>query len=668
MNSSEYSYNVERQKFDVLKDRYISNGEVTWDTFSDDQSTHQKKVVLLTNESFKDGTLRIKYPCLLKIMENVKFNPNRPTTWLDESDNITSDFSLAKKIDPDRDLDWFPTSSKSLNNQYFESDVKFAYGLGFFAAIAIECRDVIVDLNNYTLEQHPEHALQQRFFAVIELADQPFIPVQGPSNFGTILRSANGVFIYNGRIGLSSHHGIHGNGVNNLMIENVIFDNFEVAALSLNGSKNVYCKQVNVVKNRQDIPVLGTYSASRFAKLFIDAADTQKNSSTGSVTAYNALNEALDEAFNAIILNNGTVNTLFGNPSGLLDGTGYGILFNSKGVAVNHFFENRSLPNANDTQNIIMINCNINEIKNKVNEILALSDSGQTKAQVGLAGEIFQFFNGVANEVNGKYYYEGNALSELQIEIAKIRTAIIEGAPFVGKPFFGTLNIDKGIQLWRDNSSYYFKKFDNDKIKLFDGNNDEVLINSQQVIYKVYLNGDTMFHVNKGILGLRVDAANNMNIIDCSITNIVAEGENGCSEFGNYLKSHPAQGNKLFGYHGDKAYGARFSAVNDLTIKNLQITNIESVNSTASGLVINNDSQNVLADNVFIRGITSSKDKTFDKNQSNYPNEVPISRGLDIGDDCTNISLRALNVKNIVNQKGSIYRKDYDIKSIVNHS
>ena len=69
----------------------------------------------------------------------------------------------------------------------------------------------LVDLNGYTLEQCPGHALMQRFFALIELAAQPFIKNVGPHVFvgpNDTFAPCNNVVIQGpGVLGLSSHHG-----------------------------------------------------------------------------------------------------------------------------------------------------------------------------------------------------------------------------------------------------------------------------------------------------------------------------------------------------------------------------------------------------------------------------------------------------------------------------
>ena len=58
------------------------------------------------------------------------------------------------------------------------------YTLGFFAAITIECNNVVIDLNGKSIRQSNEFYLKQRFFSIIELASSPFIPKQGPAHFG----------------------------------------------------------------------------------------------------------------------------------------------------------------------------------------------------------------------------------------------------------------------------------------------------------------------------------------------------------------------------------------------------------------------------------------------------------------------------------------------------
>jgi len=650
-------YNEKRGYFTDLEAEYIANGTVDWDTFYADPTTHQRKKVTLSQSDFANGTLRIHHPCLLSLSEHIAFNPNRPETWLDGSDSVTSAFSEANKIDPNRVLDWMPDQTNGTNNaQYFQNDVAFAYGLGFFSAIAVETAGVIFCGNGYTIQQHQEHALQQRFFAVIELADQPFIPFQGPSNFGAILKSASSCLIKNVKIGLSSHHGIHGNDCDNIMMENVTFENFEVASLSLNGCNSGFFKNVTVNTNRRDIPVLGTYSAARFSKSFVRHVQNMAISTTGLDNASAALALEMDNVFNKVIFNSGTaIPDYILNDSQLIDGTAYGIVFNAKGVAVNGFLEDRTTSKAGESSDIVMINCNISNIKGKINEIVALKnpDGGM---QVDTAGAVLQFFNGVSNLVGDKYFYTGTGLSNVKIELAKIKQARVEAMESVS--FFGTLNIHKGISLWKDTPTNYFK-FVNGQLQLFNNSNDPILISGQPVVYDIACNGDTMFHVNKGIMGLRCDGVTTMYSSNCSINNIESVGELGSLLCGNYISSHPSQGT-LLGYNGGKCYGAVFSAVSDINALNLSMNNIHSENSTSSGLTVQNYSVNSNFENLIMNGVTSNDD--FDPSRPLLPNEQGRASAIKIWKHCTNIKIKNPTITSV--SDNCFIQRDVNVQSI----
>ena len=142
--------------------------------------------------------------------------------------------------------------------------------MGFFAALSVACSNVTLNLNGYTIEQSAEHALLQRFFAVIELADSPFIKGTGPAQFiseAKQLNAASNIKILGpGTIGRSSHHGIHGNENNNLLIQEITFVDFEVAAVSINNVNKVGIKRCRIKHNRHDVPVLGMFSGAKFIR------------------------------------------------------------------------------------------------------------------------------------------------------------------------------------------------------------------------------------------------------------------------------------------------------------------------------------------------------------------------------------------------------------------
>ena len=60
--------------------------------------------------------------------------------------------------------------------------------------------------------------------------------------------------------------GIHGNENTNVLIQDVELRDFEVAAVALNNVDSLEISGCNVVKNRDDVPVVGMFSAARFIR------------------------------------------------------------------------------------------------------------------------------------------------------------------------------------------------------------------------------------------------------------------------------------------------------------------------------------------------------------------------------------------------------------------
>ena len=185
-----------------------------------------KNVVHIKQCDFVTGPFIIKKPGYYRVCENIVFSPNKygdgkPTTeWLN-----------------------------NLDEKYRQ-----AYVLGFFAMIVIQCDNVILDLNNHTLEQSELFFHQQTFYSHIELASTPFILGQGPANFGEHEKVASNVVIKNGCLGKSSHHGIHAPGYSkNIILDNLTFHEFAVAAIHLNGAHNVYMNNIDIDNQNMEI-------------------------------------------------------------------------------------------------------------------------------------------------------------------------------------------------------------------------------------------------------------------------------------------------------------------------------------------------------------------------------------------------------------------------------
>ena len=153
---------------------------------------------------------------------------------------------------------------------------------------------------------------QQRFYANIELASAPFIPTQGPGNFGDSIVIPSNVLIMNGGLGLSSHHGIHGNGMSKVILKNLVIQHMEVAAIALNGAEQSILDNITITGTATDIPIVSTYSQGRFIRKFLD--NLKKRLPTASITIedtpksldliINELNTELDSTRDSILNDN----------------------------------------------------------------------------------------------------------------------------------------------------------------------------------------------------------------------------------------------------------------------------------------------------------------------------------------------------------------------------
>jgi hypothetical protein len=290
---------------------------VEWPVFAASPSTYAGRQVTVRQAHTANGTLRVLAPAVLTLAENIVFAPRA-------------------------DNDYRPTHSDIQSN--------LAFRLGFFAAISVEAPNVIIDLNERTLRQSVEHSVQQRApFSLIELANVPFVPGEGPTLFGTRVVSADGVVIENGRLGRSAHHAIHGNGARRVLIRNVVASEYEVAAISLHGASSVFIDRVQATNQFLAIPVMGTYSNARqlvpMAERALATDDIGGQKRLELETRLDALKTLMTQAFNDIVASgridaaaHPDAHALFANVHGVPDGNSYSLLLHPRGFAVTNFW------------------------------------------------------------------------------------------------------------------------------------------------------------------------------------------------------------------------------------------------------------------------------------------------------------------------------------------
>lgn len=582
------------------------------------------KTTYLFQKDFDKGTYIIDQPGTYILAEDISFNPNHERPPYD-----------AVQISPNQ--------LKSNGGVYEDQ----AYGLGFFAAIAIQTADVTLDLNQNTIEQSKEHALLQRFFAVLELADQPFIPGQGPHNFGGELTPATRVLIKNGTIGRSSHHGIHGNGNRSVTIEGVRFKDFEVAAVALNGVDGLLIKNCTA-ESRNDVPVLGTFSAAQFILPYLDylvesgSKTTLNVGSIYEITPYEArdrLRHAIIAVHNDLIKKGrATINkdehpeeyALFHNPELVIDGNCYGFLVNSNGQAIEGFpIYQRILP-ADVAKNITIQNSHVKHLKGKVNEIVAINHGN--KAITDPVGAVFQIHNehpdtderlSVEKDQNNNYIYKGNLLSNAQALVAK---ANLNGDYKNSKLDLSRSNMTQEVIDWIEADYFTAKE-----------KTPSILFNQQDFL----CNADSMFHVNKGVIGFKIDGAHKVLLENTSVKGISNLSDVGVETCGMYAKSHPKA--TLEGCGGPKTRGYSIAGSNSVRISNSEVTHLTALCGTAVGFDILTDSSNVLLENCDVNTINAGEMYTA----NHGPNEPPMAVGFRVSPSTHNISLMGVCASNM---------------------
>ncbi len=581
-------------------------------------------VVYIHQSDFDDGTYIIDKPGVYKLAEDISFNPHPVGSLGDDGVTVLDAYSAGMP---------FPSQLGDPDEGKYDPA---AFGIGFFAAIMIKANNVVLNLNGHTIEQSAEHALLQRFFSVVELSDQPFIPGQGPFDFGGDITCAENVMIMNGTIGRSAHHGIHGNANKNISIVDVDFDGFEVAAVALNGVEGLRIIGSTAI-NREDVPIIGTFSNARFIIPYIDWLVATGSTTTlrvqGTDLSAIQIRDDLRSAINNVyedVINDGIgyidetqhpdEYALFHNKYGIIDGNSYGYLLNKLGAAVGGF----PSQSENPSKGIILWGVHVLSQRAFINEVIAIKQNG--KPALDPIGAVFMVKNlhpdtgvpvTVSSTDDSLAQYKGNVLANAQALVAK--AALNNEFP----SFLSTtrLNMTQEIIDWIENSETL----------------DTIVLSQDDYI----CNGDTMFHVNKGVIGFKIDASENVVLRNTSAENLENLGKEGSALAGNYVKSHPDA--TLEGYGGAKVRGYSFAGSKNVYVAYSKALNLKSLAGTVIGFDVLTDSQRVVLKNIFVQNIEAGL--SFIPNGG--PNEPPDAIGVHVGADAHRITIQNLKTDNL---------------------
>lgn len=533
-----------------------------------------RKKYYLTQKDFSHGSFRITKPGRYILKENIAFSPNP----LNDYRPIPSDSRYSSK----------------------------AYSLGFFAAIVIEVDGVEIDLNGKTLKQSDEMTWMQRFYANIETASAPFIPSQGPGDFGKNISSPKYIYIHNGTLGRSSHHAIHGNGNEYVYIENVKMVDYEFVGAALNGGKYVVYHNCVIDHNFKDLKVLASWSAAIFLKQFADTInnklETMKVSASNMrlikdfqakrIKLTNSITKTKKELFDGSDISN----PLYRNPSKLPDGNVFGIVNHPLGVAIHDFTSKSDMSGKEVSSHLYIENCTIKDLEANVDEVIGLVNK-DNKVQKGPAGDLMK----IEECMDINHRYKGNEISDMIIVLSKLKRAY----PSLG---YGTLHVDKDVEMWSDGKARFS--------------------DLQKKGYKFLTGQDSMGHTNKGAIAIRIDGTDYVRLTHNTISNVI-----------NYARLGSTKNSSSKVYKGTLCSGVHMSMSKNVKIERVLVDNVLSYNGEACGVkainhcdvdISHSRIKDIMCGHKYIDGKWSGSDhnKTFILYNTTSPNEIPSSRGL----------------------------------------
>ena len=606
-----------------------------------------EKVILLSQSDFKYGTVIISCDSIVRSVGSTVVKSVMDTSGYTFRLIEDIDFNPTN-LDPDNvSRSNVATIGKPSFSHGFGSDYPFdQYGIGFFAAIAVSAKDVVIDLNGKTLRQSSSHKLTQRFFACIETANQPFIPGVGPHTFGSSFKSCDRVMICNGTLGQSAHHGIHGNNQTNLIVHDVDFKNYEVSASSLNGGEYISFTNCRMLGSDQAIPTLGVFSSLMFVQPYIAWLEENEGGAAikcfsesqllqASYTPWAVHKRVLDDmwaVYNAVVNKVGDVPEQYANYVGSVDGNGYGVSFNKEKPTVGPFPETRSgVPG----KYIYMKDCSLSNHVSWVNEVPALkTETGRPmNDQTGAIVQTDQKYRVLVPSDHpdkaGAIDADRQVILLAQFMVAKHRLKF--------PPTLNTQRIsitDYAIDLMETGESF--------------------------LSYQKIWNGDSMHHTNKGVVAIKCDACEDIYLNNVKVENtqnvtpvhsrfydddqytseLTYEGTVRPDEYKYKSRLASQAGSSIYGGQSQDVRGMSLASSNNVIVENVSISNTHSLKGRAIGIDAFFDTTNVSITNSQVYNVTGSAgvdlgDITCDAN----PVQLNDAIGVHVGGKTRFISL-----------------------------
>ena len=121
-------------------------------------------------------------------------------------------------------------------------------------------------------------------------------------------------------------------------------------------------------------------------------------------------------------------------------------------------------------------------------------------------------------------------------------------------------------------------------------------------------NGDSMFHVNKGAIAFKMDAAENVRLTNTSVNGLVNLGHYGSTLCGDYSDGVSQPQATLHGYGGSAVRGYTFAGSVDVTVNGATARGLEAAYGSATGFDVMTDSTSVRIANASVERVRAGMD------------------------------------------------------------
>jgi len=603
-------------------------------------------------------------------------------------EDIEFEFNKGDYNDPFAEGSWWPSLNQT--DEYpGAGGYRDPYFLGFFAGITVETTDVVIDLNGHTLKMSEFFYYYQRWFSIIELASQYFLPGQGPGFMGYDPQYANDVIIKDGILGLSSHFGIHGNFNDNVQVLNVKIQDFETHGMQFNGWSNLVLSNVDIGPSTRKAYLKAEFGHARVVlprlkKIYDENPDgTMHFANRDEMTMNDVAIEleaqmkmALDWArtkTEPIIQDSETqqrwekAQKLFINEGGIpFSSSLTGLFLNLHSTSVFTF----NLKTDDYSSHAKIENLKIHDLYHSFQEWIRISDlqeiyvnplTGPMDALSMIGEKELDYYKYELDNDFSETSYIGNALTDAFIAMNKLSD---------NWNYLGGMMIKNDVTVpWAEDEAGFYDD------------------------WGFACNVDPMLHSGKGILGFRMDGVKDVEINGLEIYNLhdaTPLGRSECGEYEGYEEISVNRENgghfrQLFpiqvGFSGNMVLAVNIVSSRDMKLSNIKIHDLESETGLIDGIAIWTHCTNIsLHDSVELYNFNAGSQLEYGElSYSDRPNKAPevcafkVQWATEIGGliiqnyNTTDISYSDVTSWTFCNMQGHVGcdgEKDYSTESV----